>query len=212
MKLIKSTLIYVGSIISFFYSLPHKNCVDMILTVLRSGYYQRFFKKFDNSSRIMDKVFTNGLNYIIVGKKCIIGRGSALTAWPVKHINNGVPEIIIGNNVQIGFYSHITAINRIVIGNNVLTGKHVLITDNAHGDSGYKNIYIPPSKRALCSKGEVIIEDNVWIGEKVSILPGVHIGYGSIIAANSVVTHDIPPFSMAAGIPAQVIKNLKINK
>ena len=63
-----------------------------------------------------------------------------------------------------------------------------------------------PNLRSLSSKGPVIIEDNVWIGTKASIMPGVRIGKGAIIAANSVVTHDIPPYCVAAGIPAKVIK------
>ena len=55
----------------------------------------------------------------------------------------------------------------------------------------------------------MIIGKNVWVGEKVTVLPGVHIGEGSIIGANSVVTHDIPPYSIAVGIPAKVIKTVK---
>ena len=55
----------------------------------------------------------------------------------------------------------------------------------------------------------MVIEDNVWIGEKASIMPGVHIGKGAIIAANSVVTHDVPAYAVVAGIPAKVIKQFK---
>ncbi|MBR0310679.1 MAG: hypothetical protein IJQ97_07320 [Paludibacteraceae bacterium] len=55
---------------------------------------------------------------------------------------------------------------------------------------------------------KVVIDDNVWIGEKSSILPGVHIGRGAIVAANSVVTHDVPAYSVVAGVPAKVIKQL----
>lgn len=65
---------------------------------------------------------------------------------------------------------------------------------------------IPPVERALTNDAEVIIGDNVWIGDNVVILPGVHIGDGSIIGANAVVTHDIPPNSIAVGSPARVIK------
>lgn len=61
----------------------------------------------------------------------------------------------------------------------------------------------------MYSKGDVSIGKNVWIGEKATILPGVTIGEGSIIGANSVVTKNIPPYSIACGIPAKVIKKLK---
>jgi lipopolysaccharide O-acetyltransferase len=64
---------------------------------------------------------------------------------------------------------------------------------------------IEPQKRPLNSL-PVIISKNVWIGESVSILPGVRIGKASIIGANSVVTKDIPDYSIAAGNPAKVIK------
>ena len=98
--------------------------------------------------------------------------------------------------------------NKIIIGNNVLTGKKVLITDNAHGASDRFTIDTPPMSRPLYSKGPVIIEDNVWIGEKASIMPGVHIHKGCIIAANAVVTKDIPPHCIVAGVPAKIVKQL----
>ena len=60
--------------------------------------------------------------------------------------------------------------------------------------------------RGALSNSPVIIEDNVWIGQSVSILKGVKIGFGSIIGSNSVVTKEIPPHSIAVGIPAKVVK------
>lgn len=68
------------------------------------------------------------------------------------------------------------------------------------------DLVYPPLLRPLYSKGQVVIGKNVWIGDKVTILPGVSIGDGSVIAANSVVTKSIPPYSIAAGIPAKIIK------
>jgi acetyltransferase-like isoleucine patch superfamily enzyme len=68
---------------------------------------------------------------------------------------------------------------------------------------------LPPMSRPLVSKGAVIIKDNVWIGEGVAIMPGVTIGENSIIATNAVVTKDIPPNCVAAGVPAKVIKIIK---
>lgn len=119
-----------------------------------------------------------------------------------------IPELMIGNGCNLGEYNHITAANRIVIGNNLLTGRFVLITDNSHGNFNIEDLSKHPSQRPLSSKGEVIIGNNVWMGDKVSILPGVHIGDGCIIGSNSVVTHDVPAYSMAVGNPAKVIKSL----
>ena len=83
------------------------------------------------------------------------------------------------------------------------------ITDNSHGDTLYETLQTPPHKRKLVSKGPVIIEDNVWIGDKATVLPGVTIGKGAIVAANAVVTKDVPPYCIVAGIPAKIVKEIK---
>jgi len=87
-----------------------------------------------------------------------------------------------------------------------LTGINVLITDNAHGTFNLSELDSPPIKRKLFTKGEVAIGDNVWIGSNSCIMPGVTIGRGAIIGANAVVTKDVPPYALAAGNPARVIK------
>ena len=69
----------------------------------------------------------------------------------------------------------------------------------------------PLLKRELDIKGPVIIGDNVWIGDKVSILSNVTIGKGSVIACNAVVTKDVPPYSVVGGVPAKVIKQISPN-
>lgn len=68
----------------------------------------------------------------------------------------------------------------------------VFITDHSHGEININSLTLPPSSRKIVSKGAVIIEDNVWIGEGVCILPNVTIGRNSIVGANSVVTNNIP--------------------
>ena len=118
------------------------------------------------------------------------------------------PEIIIGNYCSIGEYCHITAIRKITIGDGLLTGRFVYIGDNSHGELSLKESDIPPSKRRLYSKGEISIGKNVWIGDKVSIFGGVIIGDNVIIGAGSIVTHNIPSNSMAAGVPAKVVKRI----
>lgn len=119
------------------------------------------------------------------------------------------PNLKIGDNVSIGEYSHITCTNNIRIGNGVLTGRFVLITDNSHGNLTEEEADIPPLSREIHSKGPILIGDNVWIGDKATILPNVTIGKGSIIAANAVVTKDVPEYSVVAGVPAKIIKTLK---
>lgn len=117
------------------------------------------------------------------------------------------PKIVIGENCHIGEYCHFTALDRIGIGDGLLTGRYVLITDNSHGDVLSMERNVPPSQRTIVSKGPVIIGNNVWLGDGVSVMPNVRIGDGAIVAAHSVVTHDVPPFSLVAGVPARIIRN-----
>ncbi len=131
-----------------------------------------------------------------------------LTAQYVEGVTTGKPIVKIGNDCGIGPFSHITGINKIRIGNCVRTGMSVLITDNSHGSFTRDQLMISPRKRPLVSSGEVVIGNNVWIGAKASILSGVHIGDGCVIGAGSVVTKDIPPYSMAVGVPARVVKQI----
>ena len=90
----------------------------------------------------------------------------------------------------------------------MLTGRRVTIIDNNHASFSKEQLDKNPLTRPITTKGDVLIDDNVWIGENVVVLSGVHIGKGSVIAANAVVTSDIPPYSMAAGVPARIIKTL----
>ena len=97
--------------------------------------------------------------------------------------------------------------NELIIGDNLLTGSYVSIIDNNHGkNKTIEEMMVPPSERDLYSKGPIHIGNNVWIGDKASIFGGVTIGDGAIIGANSVVTHDIPAYSVAVGNPAKVIR------
>ena len=149
-----------------------------------------------------------GLENIRIGDDTLIQSHSVLECWKRFGEQEFSPSIQIGNGCKIGEYNHITACNRIIIGDGLLTGRFVLITDNSHGSLRMEESTIRPIDRPLVSKGETVIGDNVWIGDKATILAGVHIGDNVIIGANAVVTKDIPSNSVAAGIPAQVIKQL----
>lgn len=146
---------------------------------------------------------------ISIGDNGYICHHVILTAWTRYQNQVFEPDIIIGQNAHIGEYTHITAINKIQIGDNFLTGRWVTITDNSHGNVSLESLHEAPINRALCSKGSVLIGNNVWIGDKATILPGVTIGDGAVIAANSVVTKNVPAYSVVAGNPARVIKQVK---
>lgn len=207
--MIKRIIFYLGYLFHFLLSYRNYEHLQLLKRRLYVAWLSVEFKHIGYPVNWYPPVRTlRGGKYISIGDKVSIGKNVTLTAWDRYQEQRFTPEITIGNNSSIGDDSHITAINKIWIGNNVLTGKKILITDNSHGVSEYSLLSVAPSKRPLYSKGPVIIEDNVWIGEKSSVMPGVRIGYGSIIAANSVVTHDVPPYSVVAGIPAKVVKIL----
>lgn len=150
-----------------------------------------------------------GLKYISIGDNCYIQKNCFLGAFDHWEKDTFNPEIKIGNNFHMNFNCQITAINKIVIGDNVLIGSRVYIMDYLHGKVTKEEINIPPVKRSLFSKGPVIIGNNVWIGSGVIILPNVTIGDNCIIGANSVVTKSFEKNSVIAGNPARLIKTLQ---
>lgn len=125
--------------------------------------------------------------------------------------HNGVkfrPRICIADNVSMNPDCHLAAIDRIELHDGVMLASRVFITDHYHGEISLETIKQPPAHRILYSKGKVIIKKNAWLGEGVCVMPGVTIGENVIVGANSVVTHDIPDNSVAAGVPAKIIKQL----
>jgi lipopolysaccharide O-acetyltransferase len=159
---------------------------------------------FKNAKIIRFPFRIRGIKHVKVGANFTTGFNCRIDAF---EFGENV-QIEIGKNVQINDYVHIAAINSIVIGDNVLIASKVFITDHNHGNYSDANQDSPlsiPKERELFSK-EVVIQNNVWIGEFVSILPGVTIGEGSIIGTMSVVNKDIPPYSIAIGSPAKVVK------
>jgi lipopolysaccharide O-acetyltransferase len=146
-----------------------------------------------------------GKRYVKIGKGFDSGVGLRIDALPL----NKKVCVEIGRDVQINDYVHISACESVKIGNNVLMASKIFISDNNHGfygfDDKHSDPFIPPIKRPL-SHAPVEIGDNVWIGEFVAVLSGVRIGEGAVVGAMSVVNKDIPPFCMAVGSPARVIK------
>lgn len=130
-------------------------------------------------------------NTIGLKQKCIL--------WAGKRAS-----IIIGDNC--GFSgTAIHAKEKIILGNKVLCGANVTITDtDVHPIDPVKR----RNKKDAPSK-PVIIGDDVWLGMNVVVLKGVTIGYGTVVAANSVVTKDIPPMVVAAGLPAKIVKKIE---
>lgn len=108
----------------------------------------------------------------------------------------------VGRGTSFGDYFHAGAVNRVTIGRDVLVGSSVLVIDHNHGepraDLG-ESALSDPKQRALVSRGEVVIGDNVWLGDGVVVLPGSRIGEGAIIAAHAIVRGEVPPRTIHYG-------------
>lgn len=144
---------------------------------------------------------------ITIGDDCLI-YGS------LQSVEDGVIEI--GNHTCIFERSIVGSVNHISIGNCVVISNQVHIYDNNNHPIS------PRSRHEMCLNGfhsegwrwthaeskPIVIEDDVWIGENAAILKGVTIGKGAVIACNSVVTKNVPPYTVVAGNPAKVVKEI----
>lgn len=177
-----------------------------ILTLMYLTYCKiRGFFVFNNARIIRFPIDIRGRRHIVVEKGFTTGVGCRIEAYP----KDNKKVLFFGENFQMNDYVHITAMKSVVFGNNVLLASKIYISDCSHGNySGNEDDSNPlsiPQDRPLFAK-PVIIEDNVWLGEFVSILPGVTVGKGTIVGANSVVSKSLPPFVIAVGNPAKPIK------
>lgn len=117
-------------------------------------------------------------------------------------INNAVGDVIIGDHTRVGL--HNTIIGPVTIGHHVNLAQGITVTALNHNfsDTG-KRI----DEQGITT-APVMIEDDIWIGANAVILPGVKIGNHSVVAAGAVVTKNVPPHTLVAGVPAKVIKQL----
>lgn len=118
-------------------------------------------------------------------------------------------ELAQGGNIRIGRHTHIQAGCQLTAAKgSILIGDHVQIAPRCGlypYQHGFAATDIPIARQPLTSKGDIVIEDDVWLGVGAIVLDGVTIGRGAVVAAGAVVTTSIPPFAIAAGVPARVI-------
>lgn len=113
-------------------------------------------------------------------------------------------SVELGDNSGIGIRAQLNG--KVVIGKNVMMGPDVCIFARNHA---YSRTDITMDRQGFAPEKPVIIEDDVWIGAKVIILPGVHIGTGAVIGAGAVVTKNVPDYAVVGGNPAHIIKMRK---
>ncbi|MFK2821145.1 acyltransferase [Flavobacteriaceae sp. LMIT009] len=135
---------------------------------------------------------------VVPWNKFSIGEESTIEDFSA--INNGVGDVIIGDRTRIGLSN--TIIGPVKVGNDVRLAQNIVLSGLNHN---YAKINSPIHEQGVSTK-PIVIEDESWIGANAVVLPGVTLGKHSIVAAGSVVTKDIPNYSIAAGNPARVLK------
>ena len=144
-----------------------------------------------------------GERYIRLGRGSVIGPYSSLSAGVGPGQVLDVETVIaIGDRCVIGRGSSIVAHNHVEIGNDVWTGPNVYVSDANHG---YEDRDVPPGKQFAATR-PVRIGDRAWLGTGVLVMPGATIGRHVVVGGGSVVTGDLPDYSVAVGNPARVVR------
>lgn len=172
----------------------------------------------NRNSKILDSTLSGSItiaeNSIVKGAKI---NGNFVAGENLKLLGEGIS---IYGNVEVGRFTSLNGpnfdiysrLNKVVIGSFCSVARNVAFQEYSHRTdriSTYyfnNNVFKENMQDDICSKGDIIVGNDVWIGTQSVILTGVSIGHGAIIAANSVISKDIPPYAIAAGSPAKVIK------
>ena len=170
---------------------------DLVFSKLAAG----GFASFGPASRILLPTRLSGVANVAVGDRVLIGTGSWLI---VPEQRAPGPNIVIGDRVRMNQTS-ISGVERIDIEEGVAMARGCYISDHSHGfDDPDAFIRDQPLSRVA----PVRIKRGAWLGQNCVVMPGVTIGAGSVIGANSVVTRDIPDRTVAAGTPARILRSL----
>jgi len=154
--------------------------------------------------KIIFRIVTAFQHFFLKRKGYRLGDNVVVSVWGVRKIGSG--KIICGDNVNINSETMFIAVSDITIGKNSTIAYRSLLTTSANPNAPYNKlcrIYEP-------KQDPIVIGEDCWIGAGAIILPGVHIGDGSVVAAGAVVNRDVPDHVMVAGCPAVVKKNLTI--
>ena len=135
---------------------------------------------------------------VVPFRKFVVGRHTIIEDFSC--INNGMGDIIIGDHCSIGLSN--TLIAPVTIGNNVILAQNICLSGLNHG---YEDIHTP-IRFQKCTTAQITVEDDCWIGSNSVITAGVTIGRHSVVAAGSVVTRDVPAFSVVGGNPARLLR------
>lgn len=182
----------------------------VIADILRIIYYTPLLKsRLKNNPKQL--YLYGGLPVIIGSLDIVMGdkvRLAAMTTISGRAVGQCIPQLIIGDNVDINWRTSISVGKTITIGNNVrMAGDCYLAGYPGHPVNAKLRALGKPDEEAQV--GDITLEDDVWLATGVKVMSGVTIGRGTIVAAGSVVTKDLPSFVLAAGIPAKVVKKIE---
>lgn len=152
--------------------------------------------------------YISGPMRIALGNDC---RVSGHTTFSGRTNAAQTPELLVGNNVDIGWMTTIAVGRRVVLGDNVrIAGRALLAGYPGHPlDARARAAGLPETDDQV---GDIELEDDVWLATGVSVMAGVRIGRGTVVAAGSVVTRNLPPNVLAGGVPARVIRAIDTTK
>lgn len=170
---------------------------DRLFTALAAG----GFAEFGAGSRILLPTRISGAKHMSIGSGVLIGAGSWLIV--PQQFEPG-PNIVLGDRVRINTTS-ISAVHRVELEEGVAVARGCYISDHSHG---FADAGIPIRDQPIDRVAPVLIRRGAWLGQNVVVLPGVTIGRGAVVGANSVVRSDIPDRTVVAGSPARVIREL----
>lgn len=174
--------------------------------------YHLLFSAFYNlGSRVTFErgvIIQNG-KHISLGDKVFLERNVTLKFLEeFENVSRNVPNLKIEEGVTVGTGTIIAAAKSIHIKKNVLIGPYCFIGDHDHE---YRDINVPIRYQGYKNVKKIIVDEGAWIGANSTICAGTIIGKNSVIGANSVVTNSIPPYCVAVGTPAKVIKKFNLS-
>lgn len=178
-----------------------ERCLHLVTALWHYVRWRPRFYSFGWRSRLGRCAMLTNPRAIAIGRRVLIRKGARLEA--VGSNPREGPKLVIGDGTAIQLYFHCGAAGRVTIGRNVLVGGSVYITDHDHS---YDEPDLSARESPRLRVAPVEIGDGAFLGEGCMILKGVRVGKRAVVAAHAVVTHDVPDFTVVAGIPARVIK------
>nr|WP_305046418.1 hypothetical protein [Geoalkalibacter sp.] len=143
------------------------------------------------------RVFSGIRRLLLIGMGCRVGKGCELEP----HIDVGFsPNLTIGDRCQIN--QNIT-IKTAIIGNDVMIAPGTVFLDRFHN---FNRIDIPMAQQGATERQMTVVEDDVWIGQNVIFMPGLKVSRGSVVGSGAVVTKDVIPYAVVAGVPAKIVR------